>query len=86
MVKILEEANQEVDRQLVEMLRMGGGGGKSRYGRGGGGRYQPYGGGRSSGSNNAPLGSRGGNGGGYSSSYGGGKSYGGNHGYKQGGW
>ncbi|KAJ3160042.1 ATP-dependent RNA helicase dbp2 [Irineochytrium annulatum] len=47
LIRILEEAHQEVDPKLRDFAGMGGGGGFSRYGggRGGGGRGGGYGGG-----------------------------------------
>ncbi len=61
LIKILEEAKQEVDPQLFDISRMPSSGGKSRFGRGGGSggssRFNPYS--RGSGSNSYPS-SRGG--------------------------
>ncbi|TFB05726.1 ATP-dependent RNA helicase DBP2 [Trichoderma ghanense] len=53
LVNVLQEAKQQIDPRLAEMVRYGGGGG----GRGYGG-YRGRGGGRANNSNNLPLGNR----------------------------
>ncbi|PTB65173.1 P-loop containing nucleoside triphosphate hydrolase protein [Trichoderma citrinoviride] len=53
LVNVLQEAKQQIDPRLAEMVRYGGGGG----GRGYGG-YRGRGGGRANNSNNYPLGNR----------------------------
>ncbi|KAK9790370.1 putative ATP-dependent RNA helicase DBP2 [Seiridium cardinale] len=66
LVNVLQEAKQQIDPRLQEMVRYGGGGGGGRFGgrgwggRGGGrgGRGGGGGGGHHSGANDQPLGSR----------------------------
>lgn len=53
LVNVLQEAKQQIDPRLAEMVRYGGGGG----GRGWGG-YRGRGGGRGANANNAPMGNR----------------------------
>ncbi|KAJ9632445.1 ATP-dependent RNA helicase dbp2 [Taxawa tesnikishii (nom. ined.)] len=57
LVSVLQEAKQQIDPRLQEMVRYGGGGGGRGYGGGRGGRGG-RGGGYGSSSNNAPLGNR----------------------------
>lgn len=57
LVHLLQDAKQNVDPRLAEMVRYGGGGGGGRgYGGGRGGRGGRGGGGGWTGGNNAPLG------------------------------